>query len=150
MKSGSIGLAAKSTSRDIGSPPKSLARPLSGPGIGLYTPPLFDLSGLVSRSLWKTRPACHFRIRRTRNLFRWNVWSPAGEQASGRADTRRPRSASEGARSHRHPDLREFHVGPGFGPTRSGLRGRNRATRVLSPMGQSDPERTQAPPPGLA
>src|SRR5256712_3994627 len=55
MKSGSIGLASKSTSRDIGSPPKSSARPLSGPGIGLYTPPLFDLSGLVSRYLWRTR-----------------------------------------------------------------------------------------------
>src|SRR2546430_14184147 len=55
MKSGSIGFAAKSTSRDIGSPPKSSARPLPGPGIGLYTPPLFALSGLVSRYLWRTR-----------------------------------------------------------------------------------------------
>src|SRR5438132_13933536 len=56
MKSGSIGFAAKSTSRDIGSPPKSSARPLSGPGIGLYTPPLFDLSGFISRSMERITP----------------------------------------------------------------------------------------------
>src|SRR5204862_8158184 len=57
MKSGSIGFAAKSTSRDIGSPPKSSARPLSGPGIGLYTPPLFDLSGFISRSMERITPS---------------------------------------------------------------------------------------------
>src|SRR5207244_10588270 len=57
MKSGSIGFASKSTSRDIRSPPKSSARPLSGPGIGLYTPPLFDLSGFVSRSMERMTPS---------------------------------------------------------------------------------------------
>src|SRR5438309_1587273 len=73
MKSGSIGFAAKSTSRDIGSPPKSSARPLSGPGIGLYTPPLFDLSGFISRSMERITPSLlDSRLSRTRNLFRWS------------------------------------------------------------------------------
>src|SRR2546426_4829795 len=138
MKSGSIGFAAKSTSRDILSAPKGWARPFSGPGNGLYTPPLFDLSGFVSRAVWGTRHFCRFMIPRTRNLFRWKLQSPAGEQASGHADTRRPRSASEAARPDRHPDLRELHLGSCFCPPGRGLRRRDGAARILHPMGQSD------------
>src|SRR6266571_181318 len=43
-----VGFAVKSTSRDMRLSPLAVcARPVTGPSNGLYTPPLFDLSGLT-------------------------------------------------------------------------------------------------------
>src|SRR5207237_10417685 len=135
MKSGSIGFAAKSTSRDIGSPPKSSARPTSGPGIGLYTPPLFDLSGFISSLL--QRPAgLPWRTEKTRNVFRLRPRSRLRAKEPGPTDPRGPRSASAKARPPRAPDFRALHVGPGVGPAGGGLRGRHRAAGILHAVGQ--------------
>src|SRR5207247_2567443 len=139
MKSGSIGFALKSTSRDMRLPPLAVhARPCNRPGNGLYTPPLFDLSGLTEAAASLARSG-RFRPREFAMYFACRVVAQPHGETTGPAHPRDPRPQTERPRTARDPNLRELDVGPRIGASGCGVRRRVRPGGVLHAMGQSDP-----------